>query len=400
MSELAPTDVGTDGARPRWGAFLVVTTAYMGVTLTESVLAPIYPVISDDLGFDVGFAGIAFGVLTAALGVGNLVGGYLLWRHGPRRPVLLALIITTVGSLGMSFVGNAWLLAVSQALMGIGSGMFFPAGISLASTYAGTTRKGLAMGLFGVAFSGGLTVAALVAAAFGNVDQWQYAFWVSAAATGIALVLNTPLAMPGWVEPQRATRLRDSIGSLWIPIFVATVATVLQYGTVAFFALYAVQEWDVSAPAAAAIIAAGRAVSVAAKIGAGWSADRWGTTRTVWVLGLVLVSTGLVWTLARGPSMSVWAVVIFTASVSAVFPIANLLAVTGFGDEGRLLGAFRFVTMIIGAIVALTIGQVADAVGLQPTLAASVLLPLLYFLVGPGRLFDTGKREASADPQT
>ena len=29
----------------------------------------------------------------------------------------------------MSFVGNAWLLAVSQALMGIGSGLFFPAGI-------------------------------------------------------------------------------------------------------------------------------------------------------------------------------------------------------------------------------------------------------------------------------
>ena len=56
-------------------------------------------------------------------------------------------------------------IIAAQILLGAGAGLFFPAGLQAVAIFAGPTRRGFAMGIYGVAFSGGLTVAALFGAA-------------------------------------------------------------------------------------------------------------------------------------------------------------------------------------------------------------------------------------------
>ena len=83
----------------------------------------------------------------------------------------LALAIVAVGAL-LSAVsqGEASLLA-GQAVLGFGSGAFFAPGLRSAAQLAGP-RRGLAIGIFGVAFSGGVALAGLLAA-LGGVWGWR-----------------------------------------------------------------------------------------------------------------------------------------------------------------------------------------------------------------------------------
>ena len=60
---------------------------------------------------------------------------------------------------------------------------------------------------------------------------------------------------------------------------MGTVGAILQYGVLAFFATYAVDEWELSEGRAAALLAVGRIVSIAAKLVGGASADRIGPAR-------------------------------------------------------------------------------------------------------------------------
>ena len=48
-----------------------------------------------------------------------------------------------------------------------------------------------------------------------------------------------------------------------------------------------------------------------------------------------------------------------------------------FGQRGSALGAYRSVQIAVGAVAGLAIGLLGDVVGLRPTLAVTVVTPLL-----------------------
>ncbi|MBW3663908.1 MAG: MFS transporter [Actinobacteria bacterium] len=368
----------SDSPNPHWIGFSLVTLAYLAVTVCESILAPLFPVVADELDLDLAIAGFAFGLLTGAIAVGNFAGGYVLARLGPRTGILASLALAAAGCALAGTANARTTFLAAQALIGLGAGIFFAPGLNAVGRLAGAQRRGLAMGIFGVAFSGGLTIAALLAAA-GDAGNWRVAFWVATATCAVAalVIAVTPLPARLHGPPEgRRRRLREALG---VAVIVGGVGAVLQYGTVAFLPVFAVASWRLSPAAAALLLAAARIVSVPAKLAAGAAADRWGSHRAVWGLSIVLVLTGAWWTTIGDATTSGWAAVVFAATVSALFPIANLLAVEGFGERGPLLGTYRSVQIGIGAAGAYLIGVFADAVGLAPTLAVSVLLPVGLF---------------------
>lgn len=375
MSENAPTAQGAlPERRPAWAAFAMVTVAYLAVTVGESILPPLFPVVADELGLDLRLAGFAFGLLTGMVAVGNFAGGYVLARAGARAGIAASLVVTGVGTTLAAVAGGRDAFLWAQALIGLGSGIFFAPGVDAAGVLAGPRRRGLAMGIFGVAFSGGLAVAALLAAA-GASASWRIAFWVATAACAAAFVAMLWAALPPRRrEPVGGTRkrLREALG---VAVVVGGVGAVSQYGTVSFLPAFAVAAWRFSPAAAAVLLAVGRILSVPAKLLAGAAADRWGSHVTVWGLSTTLVATGLLWTVAPPGLVATAAAAVFAATVSALFPIANLLAIEGFGGRGPLLGTYRSVQIGVGALGAYVIGLASDAAGLRPTLAVAVLLP-------------------------
>lgn len=349
--------------------FVVATVGYLAVTTAESLLAPVVPVVRDELHIGLGTAGLAFALLTLAIASGNLAGGLLLARRGAKQGVVTGLAITTAGTLATAASGGRLAFLLSQVLVGLGSGVFFASGLYSVGLLAGSRRRGLAMGLFGVAFSGGLAGAALLAA-LADARGWRLSYGLvaalAAAAAGIACALvGLPSKPAGGALPGIRSALRRLLRP---PLLVAGVGAISQYGTVGFLPTFAVLAWGMSPASAALALTAARLLSVPAKLVSGNATDQAGSLRIARRLGIVLGVLGIWWTQAPGPGWTLWAAVVFAALVSGLGPVANVLALDSFGGEGMLLGAFRSAQIAIGSAASAAIGGASSLLGLRPVL--------------------------------
>jgi hypothetical protein len=137
-----------------------------------------------------------------------------------------------------------------------------------------------------------------------------------------------------------------------------------------------VQQWNLSAADAAAMLAVGRVLSILAKVISGASSDRVGPHASARSTGLVLVVTGLGWVLLPPNIVTYALAAIFAGAVSSTGPIANMLAVQRFGRDGMALGAFRSAQIALGALAGAVIGFAGDALNLRLVLTFAVLIPL------------------------
>ncbi len=364
---------------PRWGAFALLCLAYFATTTGEQMLSPLFPTAAEELGMSVAQGGIAFAVLTASIAVTNLLGGAALGRWAPSTLVRLAALVGIVGSVVNATTPSYGVLLIGQALLGAAAGLFFPAGLRGVGIAAGTSKRGFAMGLYGVAFSLGLTMAALLGA-IGAGLGWRLPFWIAGglylvAALMVGRVDLGPRAAPGGDGP---IPWRDVLS---LPTYVGIVLAVLQYGAVPFLTTFAVTRWGISAAGAAGVLIVGRLLSIVAKVVGGASADRIGAKASARRTSLVLTATGLAWVLLPGgwPTYAVAAV--FAGTVSSLGPVANILAVERFGQHGMALGVYRSVQIALGAVGSAVVGLAAEAVGLRPTLTVAMLVPLMLLWI-------------------
>jgi predicted MFS family arabinose efflux permease len=373
QSPLSTAANGVDGPRPRWGSFALVCLAYLVATTGEQLLSPVYPTARDDLGLSVGQGGIVFGLLTGSIAVFNLVGGLLLRRTGPSTLVRAAALVGVLGSVTTATAHSFGQLIVGQVVLGASAGLFFPAGLQAVALLAGPARKGFAMGIYGVAFSGGLTLAAVLGA-IGSSFDWRISFWVAAGLGAVAVIGGAGEAK---AKPVRGSHNRFSWRTVVaLPTAVGTVLAVCQYGAIPFLTTFAVDEWGLSATRAAAVLIVGRIISIAAKVVGGASADRVGAKASARRTGLVLTATGLAWVLLPGSWPTYALAALFAGMVSSLGPVANVLAVERFGNDGMALGAYRSVQIALGAAASALIGLAGDVAGLRPTLAVATLTPL------------------------
>ena len=363
------------GASPRWVAFALVCVAYLATTTGESLLAPIYPIAAPELAMDLAGAGAAFAVLAFSIAVANLVCGLLLRWFVANRVMAGALLVSASGGLVASTSHAAWQFLAAQVLVGAGAGLLYPAAIMSVGTFAGPARRGFAMGVFGVFFSGGLTLAAGLAALGSHLD-WRISF---VAGSGLALFA----AVGVW--PIADAPRSDTSGSLFhgirevlgVPTIVGVVGGISQYAIVSFFPVFAVTVWGMTDARAAAFLAVGRVLSIPAKLVSGALADRSGPVQAARMSGIALAAAGAVWALVPSVPLATAGAIAFTAGVSGLFPLANVLAFDRVGRRGGALGAFRSLQLAAGAVAGFVIGHVAEWAGLRPTVAIVTLLPLV-----------------------
>lgn len=231
------------------------------------------------------------------------------------------------------------------------------------------------MAVFGVFFSGGLTLAAALATVGSNVD-WRLSFVIGSVLAGVAALGVLPIA-----DSPRSERhgplfagLRAVLGA---PTVVGVVGGISQYATVSFFPVFAVTVWELTESRAALALAVGRILSIPAKLISGALADRTGPIQAARANGLVLGAVGALWALSPNVPLAVIGGVTFTAWVSGLFPLANLLAFERVGRKGGALGAFRSLQLGAGAVAGFLVGLAAETTGLRPTVAVVSLVPLV-----------------------
>lgn len=356
-----------------WAAFILLCLAYFVTTTGEQMLSPLFPVVALDLGLSVTQGGIAFAVLTGTIAITNLVGGAAMRRWAPVTLVRAAAAAGAVGALVNALAPGYGALLVGQVFLGAAAGLFFPAGLQGVGIAAGPSKRGFAMGIYGVFFSLGLTAAAVLGALGAGVG-WRVPFWI-AGGLFVAAALMT-----GWTDlgPRSQTNgepipWRDVLS---LPTYVGIVLAVLQYGAIPFLTTFAVQTWGISAAQAATVLIVGRLLSIVAKVVGGAAADRIGAKASARRTSLVLTATGLAWVLLPGSLVTYAIAAVFAGTVSSLGPVANILAVERFGQNGMALGMYRSVQIALGAAASAAVGVIAGAVGLRPTLAVAALVPL------------------------
>lgn len=378
MSKASVATPPTATPGPRWGLFALLCGAYFATTTGEQMLSPLFPVVSDDLGLSVTQGGIAFAVLTGTIALTNLVGGDAIRHIAPANVVRLACAAGLAGSVVNALTPNYAVLLAGQVLLGAAAGLFFPIGLQGVGVAAGPAKRGFAMGIYGVAFSGGLTAGAVLGAV-GAASTWRLPFWiaagmflVTAVATGRAELgprLGGPRGKLPWKEV------------LTLPTYVGIVLAVLQYGTIPFLTTFAVSRWGISAGEAATVLIVGRLISIVAKIVGGASADRIGAKASGRRTALVLAATGLAWVLLPGHLVTYGIAAIFAGAVSSLGPVANMLAVERFGGNGLALGMYRSVQIALGAAMSAVVGVLAGWVGLRPILTVAGIVPLALLYI-------------------
>ena len=369
----------SDSAGLRWTPFLLICFAYLATTTGEAVLSPVYPVAADDIDLDLTRAGLAFAILATSIAVFNIAGGLLLRRQSTRTVLTLAVLATGVGALVAATSTGPTQFLSAQVLLGAGAGLLYPGAVMSVGTLGGSQRKGFAMAIFGVFFSGGLVLAAGLAA-LGTQLDWRWSFGIAAVLAGLAavslqFVRDLPRAQSG------GPVFAGLVAVLGIPTAVGVIGGISQYATVSFLPIFAVDIWDSGEAAAAGILAVGRVLSVPAKLLSGHAADRHGPVKTARGVGVSLALLGLCWTLAPWVWVAAPAAIAFAAVVSALFPLANLLAFERVGSRGPALGAFRSLQLGAGAVAGVVIGAAAEAIGLRPIVGLVSVLPLLLIFV-------------------
>ena len=164
--------------------------------------------VMEEYGLSEQGAGLAFGILIAAFGVGCVIGGFLQDKRGPRCAGLWGTALLCGGFYGAAALPGAaggWFWVLFSVPAGLGTAFLYPSIQSCAQKwYKG--RKGLATGVIGgaVGLSGAfLTVFVRTALrGFGPVQGIRGAFWALGVLTlpvclvGSALLTDPPPEKP------------------------------------------------------------------------------------------------------------------------------------------------------------------------------------------------------------
>lgn len=171
-------------------SILTATCVAHGLTHMFTILhAPLLLLIGRDFGMGREAIAVYFTVLNACFGLGSIPAGWLGDRLGEK--LLLALFFFGC-ALGGVLIGVAtgWpLLATGCVVLGLATSIYHPVGTSLISK--GIEKKGLAMGINGIAGSVGTALGPLLASAFSTGTEWRQAY--------IGLGLGTALLGVGFL---------------------------------------------------------------------------------------------------------------------------------------------------------------------------------------------------------
>ncbi|MHC4697346.1 MAG: MFS transporter, partial [Planctomycetota bacterium] len=141
------------------------------------------------------------------MGVGAVPAGLIADRWGARPVLAVYFWLTGLACAVAALAPNAWIFAGALTVLGAAVSLYHPTGLALISH--GVERRGLALGIHGIAGSLGLA-----GSAFGllmaSVGSWRTAYWIIAgAAIACAIVFQFFPIHDGWTT-RTPTRLETS----------------------------------------------------------------------------------------------------------------------------------------------------------------------------------------------
>ena len=190
-----------------WAVAFASVVAFMGIGLVDPILKP----IADNLDASPSQVSLLFTSYMAVMGVAMLITGVVASRIGPKRTLLIGLVIIIAGA-GLAGLSDTVMGIVGwRALWGLGNALFIATALA---TIVNSARGSVAQAiiLYEAALGLGIAVGPLVGGVLGSIS-WRGPFFGVSALMAVALVV-TAFFLPPTPRATRATSLVDPLRAL------------------------------------------------------------------------------------------------------------------------------------------------------------------------------------------
>jgi predicted MFS family arabinose efflux permease len=229
-----------------------------------------------ELGFGAGAIGIAASVFIAASATAAIPGGRITAQFGARRAVYVAAVMAATAMAGVAGLARSWpTLTVFLALGGLANGIAQPATNTLIADGVSDRHRGLAFGIKRSSYSVAEILAGLAVPLIGVQLGWRFAWGIAATAlVAITVLVPAPPARKPKLEGSSQTKIPTKG-----PLLRLALAAGFGIGAIGAMQIYFVESAvhrGLGVGTAGALLAAGGAVGIAARMGAGLTLDRRG----------------------------------------------------------------------------------------------------------------------------
>ena len=408
---------------PQGRIVLYTALAHALVHTIELTYAALLLRIGAEFGQGKFMLGVIANAFAFTVGAGALPGGFLVDRLGSQRIITFSFLAAAAASLLVGLSPNAFVLGVFLGLLGLGIGLYHPAGLSL--IVQGAEKRGLALGYHGVAGNIGAALAPALAVGLAVAIDWRAAyFFLSGLALLLVLILQV-IRLPEVISrpaaaPTLAAADRVRSARALVPLFFVYGVSVLNgfiyRGSITFLPAHIQENVHISILGINEAALAGSLTTLALLAGAvgqyfgGSLSQRHALERLAPPLALALVPALLLMGISGGLAL---------VAVSAAFvffnfsgqPVYNGLIAeyTPQGAIGRSYGISFFAAFGLGSAAASFAGFFAERWGTDSvflSLAGFALLAMILTLAiwrlasGQGGLTARGPAAVPADLAT
>lgn len=413
MGDSGASGPGTTGAwatSPRSGrlAFASISLAALFSFMAIGSVLPVLPLyVKGPVGAGDVAVGVVIGAFAVTAAVARPLGGRLADATSRKRVLMIGLVICAAGGAMLFMPLDVPGLILARLVVGFGDGWIFTAGVSWIVDLTPEERRGQAIGIFGIAVWGGISLGTLIGQLiFSSAGyEWVWAFATLAPLAGLAVSVWTPAGRPvaqstseevasaemGAPVPEGAPPA-PAKGSGWLPRSairpgIALGMANVGFGTLAGFIVLLLDYRGVGHGAAAFTVYTAGVVVV--RLFFGWIPDRWGAHRSALVGGLFqtagIIAIGSATTL---PTALVGAGLTGVGS-SLIFPSLALIVVNSTDPSARATAmgwftSFFDVGVALGAPFAGLIASLGGGENYPAAFYASAVVCLLGALIGFG----------------
>jgi len=163
-----------------------------------------YPAVMVFIAAEFGQGKFALGIMAnlfaLGFGVTALPAGFLSDRIGSKRLIVMTCLGSAIAAVGIGTSSNIYFLGFTMALLGLATGLYHPAGLSLIAKVIKAPQ--LAFAYHGMAGNLGMALAPFIAVGIASLWNWRTSYLVFAAVALLLAVLVKLSSVPGQAYPQ------------------------------------------------------------------------------------------------------------------------------------------------------------------------------------------------------